>query len=97
MEQIHLYSRETKQMGKSLVCSVETGASVAGSGSPAALPSRGIIIPTADPCSATLLCGCRHMRRDWSSIFILTEGTAADDFSGIMRPLQHHSLIWSFS
>lgn len=84
-------------MGKPLAFSVETGASVAGGGSTAALPSSGIIIPTADSCSATLLCGCRHTRRDWSSIFILTEGTAADDFSGITRPLQHHSLVWSFS
>lgn len=63
MEQIHLYSRGTKRKGKSLAFSVETGASVAGGGSTAALPSRGIIIPAADSCSATLLCGCRHARR----------------------------------
>lgn len=96
MEQIHLYSRETKQMGKPLALSMETGVSVAGGGSTAALPSREIIIPTADPCSATLLCGCRHTRRDCSSIFILTEGTAADGCSGTMQPLQHHSLVWYF-
>lgn len=97
MEQIHLYSRETKEMGKSLAGSVETGVSVAGSGGTAAVPSRGMIIPTADSCSAMLLWGCKCTRRDWSSVFILTEGTAADDFSGLTRPLQHHSLVWSFS